>query len=120
MTSAAKFYAEDLGTNLEIGEKIANFMDLALKNDVVESARTWAKHGKIRVYIEFYSQNNRSPIIGMESCYYDALKNDVVITINQYGFFTKKLSEIRGLSNSSFSGAKTREAIYRFSEAFYG
>jgi len=115
---SAKFYAEDLGISMDHAERLAWFMELSgLK--AVESKVPWAKHGKVRVYIELWSQNRRPAVDGFDKCYYDAVEDDVFVS----GAFSTgsvlRLSDLSRMRYSLFSGARTRGVIQEFCEVFY-
>lgn len=119
--TAAKFYAEGLGIPMQAAERIAAFMELATNHKALASPPSpWVKHGKIRVYFKFWSQNSLPAIRFMENSYYDAEADDVFV---KRFIFTEgdalTLRQAANLGNAHFSGAKTRGAVKEFAEAFY-
>lgn len=118
--NGCKFYAELYGISEVLAKRISNLIEFISEIDCVLTARPWVKNGYCRVYIDIESQNNRHPILIMDSMYYDADENDIFIKLHQYYTWTIRMSEIRTLGKSNFSGAKTRENIYKMGELFYG
>ncbi len=122
---SAAFYAEDLGIDLNQAARIADFMQLASASECVLEPKPWAKHGKVRVYFDVWSQNRKAPFSMAEKWYYDVSSNDVhAVGMNYGSWYTYKLAEIIELANTggcktNFSGAKTRDRLIEFAEAFY-
>lgn len=117
----AQFYAEDLGIALDLAARVAGFMEIAQASPAIERASPWAKHGKVRVYFEPWSQNRRGVYHLADTWYYDAIENEVYAT----GFFYNckhiyMLSQLVQYSASNFAGAKTKQRLKEFSEVFYG
>lgn len=118
---AARFYSQDLGVTHEQGEKLARFMSLAQKSKACLSPTPWAKHGKVRVYFEVWSQNSLSAIEGIEAAYFDAGIGDIFVQQYMYGSrVVRPLSEIVSGKKNIFSGAKTKAALVEMAVAFYG
>ena len=119
MATSAKFYAEKFGVDIEIGERMALFVAIANKHNL--SPLCWQKHGMLRVYFTFKSQN-RLPVFDLPcKTYFDAQSNDVVFAFEAYQQSWKEnLSYVVERHGRSFySGSKTRERVYKFSEEFY-
>lgn len=116
----AEFYAEDLGICLSNAEAISSFVEFATKEKAVTSVRPWAKYGKARVYIEFWSQNSLSPIESIDKAHYDCESDDIFISQYRYGMANRmSMARVINLGRSNFSGAKTRESIKEFGVRFY-
>lgn len=117
----ARFYAEDLGVSLEHAERVARFMSIATASKACINPRPWAKHGKVRVYFDVWSQNSRSPIDGLMEAYYDADEDDVIFVRLMYGQTIRvRLGDLPRKGRSYYSGAATRSALLEFAGVFYG
>lgn len=118
--SAAEFYAEDLGVAPEIASRIAWAMTVATGAQAIEKRVAWAKHGKVRVYFDLWSQNSILAVRGFDRCYYDAERDDAFVAGYFYGrTLERPISDLLWMAPGSFSGAKTRTAIREFAEVFY-
>lgn len=119
---SGEFYSEDLGVSAHQGIMIADFMMIAHNERAVKAARPWAKEGLARVYIEIWSQNSLNPVEQLTKCYYDADLDDVFFIRSYCGTDSREtLGQIANKRSAGiFSGAKTRQAIKDFAEAFYG
>lgn len=118
--SAAEFYAEDLGVAPEIASRIAWAMTVATGAQAIEKRVAWAKHGKVRVYFDLWSQNSILAVRGFDRCYYDAERDDAFVAGYFYGrTLERPISDLLWMAPGNFSGAKTRTAIREFAEVFY-
>lgn len=118
--SAAEFYAEDLGIAPEVSARIAWAMAVAPGAKAIEKRIAWAKHGKVRVYFDLWSQNSILAVRGFDRCYYDAERDDAFVAGHFYGrTLERPISDLLWMDAGNFSGAKTRAALREFAEVFY-
>lgn len=117
-----EFYKESLGVDAPSAENIAKFMRFAGRVPGIINPNPWAKHGKVRVYFELYSQNRLPPVTGFYKSFYDAIDNEVYIDVRLYKHHirTPLKSIFSTFGKSCFSGVKTRKEIEKIKEAFYG
>lgn len=115
-----KFYAEQYGVGQDLARRIVKFCNFAKSYKAAVSTSTWVNHGKVRVYVELWSQNKMTPFQpNFERVYYDAEVNELYVS----GYFyqrtvTHNASEVLKWGVSYFSGAKTRKEINEMVEGF--
>lgn len=117
------FYSKTYDLDIKKSELMARFIGLCDSLDSIVSYRIFNKNGMIRVYFEVWSQNKMEPIGIKCKSYYDCIKCDVFFDfeflntryiINIYSLIKNTPAPVR------FSGAKTKAAINRLMEEYYG
>lgn len=120
ISAAALFYSEDMRIPIKEATRVAHFIELSRTSSAVEKSSPWAMGGKIRVYLEVWSQNSMRPYCMGEKWYYDATESDIFASGMFYGrMHVARLSSVANMGRSNFSGAKTRARIIELSRAFY-
>lgn len=115
---ATAFYVEDLSAPEIIATRLVAFMQFSSGIFFVTNPRPWAAHGYYRVYFEPRSQNSLPAFILADRWFYDGDDNEVYARSPTLGR-NLTLHEVSTNFSRELSGAKTRQWLQEFSEAFY-
>ncbi|ENG2646347.1 hypothetical protein ABTQ74_004419 [Salmonella enterica subsp. enterica serovar Banana] len=112
LESYALFLAEDRDIEHRAARRLAAFMLIAKDIAAFDEPVIFTKNGLKRVYFKLWSQNRLPAMDFLDKIYFDAIDCEVHIKMNIYGSVKNiLLSDVDG--NYSFSGARTREAIFK-------